>query len=138
VDDFFEYSVMDKGTARLVLDKFIKQRADQLFADRAIELNVTDAARDFIVDAAYDAEMGGRPMNRAVDKYIATDEMTDAILFTDLKEGGAIKVDCVDGALKHDFNASSKKATKQAKAVNDNSNAPAQKPSTGTGPSTQP
>lgn len=132
VDDFFEFNALEKSTVRMVLDKFIKERADQLFADRAIELEISEAARDFIVDQAYDPELGGRPMNRAVDTFIATDEMTDAILFTDLKNGGKIKVDLVDGKLSHAFNASSDKV--KAQASNDNkANASNQPPATGTG-----
>jgi hypothetical protein len=49
--------------------------------------------------------MGGRPMDRAIDKYIATDALIDAILFDGLKNGGTVSIDLEDGKITHKFNA---------------------------------
>lgn len=108
LDGVFSFDHLDKDVARMILDKLIKERTDTLFADRAIELEISEEARAYVADQGYSEELGGRPMNRAIDEYIATDELVDAILFTDLKDGGTVKIDLVDGELKHSFNAHAK------------------------------
>ena len=138
LDDVFAFDHLSESTVRLVLDKLVKKRADQLFAEKAIELEITDAARDFIAAAGYDKELGGRPMDRAIDKYITNEELVDEILFTDLKHGGTVKIDVKDGEITHEFNASSAPDAKKPKTANDNK-AGGQKPSSGNaGPQTNP
>jgi len=136
LDGVFAFDSLSESTVRLVLDKLIKKRTDQLFADKAIELVITDAARDFIAAAGYDKEMGGRPMDRAIDKYIATEELIDEILFTDLKHGGTVTVDVKDGEITHAFNAQARGTTHAASPAH--SNAPSQQKKDGNGPLTQP
>ncbi len=135
LDDVFAFDHLSESTVRMVLDKLIKKRTDQLFADKAIDLVITDAARDLIAAAGYDKEMGGRPMDRAIDKYIATDDLIDEILFTDLKNGGTVKIDVKDGEITHEFNAQARGASQQA--APDNKKAPSQKKD-GNGPIAQP
>jgi ATP-dependent Clp protease ATP-binding subunit ClpA len=105
VDAVFAFDHLEQDVVRLVLDKLIKKRTDHLFAHKAIEIEISELARDFIANAGYDREMGGRPMDRAIDKYIATDSLIDEILFNGLKNGGTVSIDLEDGKITHKFNA---------------------------------
>jgi ATP-dependent Clp protease ATP-binding subunit ClpA len=118
IDAVFPFDHLEQDVVRLVLDKLIKKRTDHLFAHKAIEIEISDLARDFIANAGYDREMGGRPMDRAIDKYIATDALIDAILFDGLKNGGTVSIDLEDGKITHKFNATADSA---AVGSNDNS-----------------
>jgi ATP-dependent Clp protease ATP-binding subunit ClpA len=130
VDAVFAFDHLEQDVVRLVLDKLIKKRTDHLFAHKAIEIEISELARDFIANAGYDREMGGRPMDRAIDKYIATDSLIDEILFNGLKNGGTVSIDLEDGKITHKFNATADNA---AGGSNDN-NATAAKNDVNKGP----
>jgi ATP-dependent Clp protease ATP-binding subunit ClpC len=53
---------------------------------------ITEAAKDFIVDKGWDEQFGARPLKRAIQKYIE-DILAEEIIMTNLKEGDEIKID---------------------------------------------
>jgi ATP-dependent Clp protease ATP-binding subunit ClpC len=60
--------------------------------DLGIEVELTDAAKEFLVEKGYDPQFGARPLRRAIQKYVE-DPMAEAILQNDLQEGAKITVD---------------------------------------------
>ncbi len=60
--------------------------------DLGIEVELTDAAKEFLVEKGYDPQFGARPLRRALQKYIE-DPMAEAILTADLQAGARITVD---------------------------------------------
>jgi ATP-dependent Clp protease ATP-binding subunit ClpA len=73
-----------------VVDKFVMQLEAQL-ADRNITIELTDEARDWLVEHGYDEAMGARPMSRVIHQAIKT-PLADEVLFGRLKNGGAVRV----------------------------------------------
>jgi ATP-dependent Clp protease ATP-binding subunit ClpA len=73
-----------------VVDKFIMQLEAQL-ADRNVTIELTDEARNWLVEHGYDEQMGARPMARVIQQTIKT-PLADEVLFGRLKNGGAVKV----------------------------------------------
>ena len=73
-----------------VVDKFILQLEAQL-ADRNVTIELTDEARDWLVENGYDEAMGARPMARVIQAQIKT-PLADEVLFGRLKNGGAVRV----------------------------------------------
>jgi ATP-dependent Clp protease ATP-binding subunit ClpB len=59
---------------------------------------VTTAAKDFIIDSAYDSVYGARPIKRFIQSHVET-MVAKAILAGSYAEGDTLTVDCRDGAL---------------------------------------
>jgi len=73
-----------------VVDKFIMQLEAQL-ADRNVSIELTDEARNWLVEHGYDEAMGARPMARVIQQHIKT-PLADEVLFGRLKNGGTVRV----------------------------------------------
>jgi ATP-dependent Clp protease ATP-binding subunit ClpA len=73
-----------------VVDKFVLQLEAQL-ADRNVTIELSDEAREWLVENGYDDAMGARPMARLIQSTIKT-PLADEVLFGRLKDGGAVKV----------------------------------------------
>ncbi len=73
-----------------VVDKFIMQLEAQL-ADRNVSIELTDEARNWLVEHGYDESMGARPMARVIQQHIKT-PLADEVLFGRLKNGGTVRV----------------------------------------------
>lgn len=73
-----------------VVDKFIMQLEAQL-ADRNVTIELSDEARNWLVEHGYDETMGARPMSRVIHQHIKT-PLADEVLFGRLKNGGAVRV----------------------------------------------
>jgi ATP-dependent Clp protease ATP-binding subunit ClpA len=73
-----------------VVDKFIMQLDAQL-ADRNVSIELTDEARNWLVDNGYDEQMGARPLGRVIQETIKT-PLADEVLFGRLKNGGTVRV----------------------------------------------
>jgi ATP-dependent Clp protease ATP-binding subunit ClpA len=73
-----------------VVDKFIMQLEAQL-ADRNVTIELTDEARNWLVENGYDEQMGARPMARVIQQTIKT-PLADEVLFGRLKNGGTVRV----------------------------------------------
>lgn len=61
-------------------------------SDRSLSVELTEAARDYIVKNAYDPSYGARPLKRYIQKYVET-LSAKIILAGDIKEGDTIVVD---------------------------------------------
>ena len=55
-------------------------------------LNLSEKAKDFIVDKGYDEKFGARPLKRALQKYIE-DRLAEEIIKSNLQEGDTIQMD---------------------------------------------
>ncbi|WP_020176718.1 ATP-dependent Clp protease ATP-binding subunit ClpA [Methyloferula stellata] len=73
-----------------VVDKFIMQLDAQL-AERNVSIELTDEARNWLIENGYDEHMGARPMARVIQTTIKT-PLADEVLFGRLKNGGNVKV----------------------------------------------
>jgi ATP-dependent Clp protease ATP-binding subunit ClpA len=73
-----------------VVDKFIMQLDAQL-AERNVTIELTDEARNWLVENGYDEQMGARPMARVIQTTIKT-PLADEVLFGRLKNGGTVRV----------------------------------------------
>jgi ATP-dependent Clp protease ATP-binding subunit ClpA len=60
-------------------------------ADRNVTIELTDEARNWLVEHGYDEAMGARPMGRLIQTTIKT-PLADEVLFGRLKDGGAVRV----------------------------------------------
>ena len=55
-------------------------------------LELTQAAKDYIADKGYDVQFGARPLKRAIQKYLE-DSLADVVLGGEVIEGDTILMD---------------------------------------------
>ena len=66
--------------------------------DRRIDLEVTEAAREWLADTGYDPAYGARPLRRLVQKEIG-DRLARALLAGEIRDGQSVTVDRDDDGL---------------------------------------
>ncbi len=98
MDETIQFNYLDKSIILSIVDKFLTKLQAQL-DKRNVEIVVSKAVINWIADNGYDKEMGARPMERFISKKIKK-SLVDKLLFGNLKSGGQIKLDIVNGALK--------------------------------------
>jgi len=59
--------------------------------ERKLVLDVSDEAKEFLIEHGYDNKLGARPLRRAVEKYLE-DNLAEALLSGDLRKNVPIKV----------------------------------------------
>ncbi|MEO0742949.1 MAG: ATP-dependent Clp protease ATP-binding subunit [Bacteroidota bacterium] len=115
IDDVIVFHPLEKSHILEIIEIMQKD----LFArieELGIDIEVTDAAKAFLVEKGYDPQFGARPLRRAIQKYVE-DPMAEAILQNDLAEGAHITVDHKKNAEELNFKAKKakrKKATPKA------------------------
>lgn len=108
LDAIIPFAPLGKDVIRLVVDKFIMQLDAQL-ADRNVEIELSEAAMDWLAERGYDAKYGARPLARVVQEHIKK-PLADEMLFGGLVGGGLVFVDVADDDLTVTVKASPQKA----------------------------
>jgi len=108
LDAIIPFAPLGQGVIRLVVDKFVMQLDAQL-ADRNVEIELTEAALDWLGERGYDEKYGARPLARVVQEHIKK-PLADELLFGGLTGGGLAIVDVVDGKLQVSVKAPPPKA----------------------------
>ena len=90
LDAIISFGHLPKEVVAKVVDKFVLQLEAQL-ADRNVTIELSDEAREWLVEHGYDDAMGARPMARLIQSTIKT-QLADEVLFGRLKDGGAVRV----------------------------------------------
>jgi ATP-dependent Clp protease ATP-binding subunit ClpA len=90
LDAVISFGQLPREVVAKVVDKFVMQLEAQL-ADRNVTIELTDEAREWLVEHGYDETMGARPMARLIQSTIKT-PLADDVLFGRLKGGGAVRV----------------------------------------------
>jgi ATP-dependent Clp protease ATP-binding subunit ClpC len=108
---------MFKSLGRPEIHKIIDLELDHLY-DRIKNLGyfieMSDKAKDFIVDKGYDEKFGARPLKRAIQKYIE-DPLAEQIINTTLLEGDTILLEIEEGKEELTLTVKKPKGTKKSK-----------------------
>src|SRR5262249_37256436 len=67
-------------------------RIRETMADRELQLELTEGAKDLLVEKGWDPAMGARPLRRAIQRYIE-DPLADFVLREQLTPGATVVVD---------------------------------------------
>ena len=73
-------------------------RVQKLLADRKIQLELTEGARNWLARVGYDPVYGARPLKRAVQKHLV-DPLADLLLSGEVPDGSTVRVSDGDGEL---------------------------------------
>ena len=69
IDEIITFNSLDKEALYLILDNIIKDIENRLI-DKQIKINLTNSAKDYIIENSYDEIFGARPLKRYVVKNI--------------------------------------------------------------------
>lgn len=69
IDDIIVFRMLTRDELKKIVDLELKKVMDRL-KDRQIELELSDACKEFLIDKGYDQKFGARPLKRAIEKYI--------------------------------------------------------------------
>ncbi len=94
IDDVVIFDPLDRENIHKIIDielSYLYNRVKGL----GYQMEVTEKAKDFIVDKGWDEQYGARPLKRAIQKYIE-DPLAEEMIKTKLGEGDKILVDYKD------------------------------------------
>ena len=91
IDEIVMFAPLNEQEIREIVRLQITS-VQKMLKENSIELNVTDAAVDFLSKAGYDPEYGARPVKRAIQRYLLND-LSKRILAGEVNSEHPIKVD---------------------------------------------
>jgi ATP-dependent Clp protease ATP-binding subunit ClpB len=97
IDAIVIFHPLTREHLRQIVDIQLR-RLRQLLKEREITLELTDAARDLLIDEGYDPAFGARPLKRVLQRRIQ-DPLALKILEGAVRDGDHVVVDAKDGEL---------------------------------------
>ena len=97
LDEIVFYKPLTRENITAIIDLQIAALNRRL-SDKQISCSLTDSAKTFIIDAAYDPQFGARPLRRYVQHTVET-LIARRILTGDILPGATLRVDVKDGEL---------------------------------------
>ncbi|HKH79485.1 MAG TPA: ATP-dependent Clp protease ATP-binding subunit [Solirubrobacteraceae bacterium] len=91
IDDVIVFHKLQKDEIRQIVELLLL-RIRESMADRELQLELTDPAKDLLVEKGWDPSMGARPLRRAIQRYIE-DPLADFVLREQLTPGATVVID---------------------------------------------
>jgi ATP-dependent Clp protease ATP-binding subunit ClpC len=90
IDDVIVFHKLQKDEIKTIVELLL-QRVRESLAERELQLELTEDAKDLLVEKGWDPSMGARPLRRAIQRYIE-DPLADFVLRAELMPGGTVLV----------------------------------------------
>jgi ATP-dependent Clp protease ATP-binding subunit ClpC len=90
IDDVIVFHKLQKEEIRQIVELLLV-RIRESMAERELQLELTDPAKDLLVEKGWDPAMGARPLRRAIQRYIE-DPLADFVLREQLMPGATVVV----------------------------------------------
>ena len=97
IDEIVVFHVLDKVHLRQIIDIQLEGLARRL-RDQKLEIEVTEAARQMIMDEGYDRAFGARPLKRSIQQLLEN-PLADRLLEGTFGDGDRIRIDANCDAL---------------------------------------
>jgi len=91
IDDVIVFHKLQKEEIKQIVELLLL-RIRESMAERELQLELTEGAKDLLVDKGWDPSMGARPLRRAIQRYIE-DPLADFVLREQLTPGATVVVD---------------------------------------------
>jgi ATP-dependent Clp protease ATP-binding subunit ClpC len=122
IDEVIVFHKLSKVEVKEIIDLMINRVRVQV-AEHELQLELSDEAKDVLVDKGWDPSMGARPLRRAIQRYIE-DPLADEVLRQgEMEPGSTVMVECdpsgdqEDSPLKLSIVAPKKPAKKLSKST---------------------
>jgi len=98
IDEIIIFNSLNKDIVYEILNKIIKDIEERL-SDKKIKIELTNQAKEFIINESYDENYGARPIKRYVSRNIET-LIANNIITENIKYNSTITIDVKDNQLK--------------------------------------
>ncbi len=97
VDDTIMFKPLQKEEIKKIIDIFMRKVIERL-AEKNITLEITDDAKDAIVDIGYDSVYGARPLKRYISNTLET-QIAKRIISGNISDGDSLKIEYENGQI---------------------------------------
>jgi ATP-dependent Clp protease ATP-binding subunit ClpC len=94
IDEVIVFHKLTKPEIMLIVDLMLRRLREQM-GEHEVSIDLTDGAKELLVEKGYDPAMGARPLRRAIQRVIE-DPLADFVLGAELTPGATIVVDRKD------------------------------------------
>src|SRR5215210_7761318 len=91
IDDVLVFHKLQREEIKTIVELLLRRIRESL-AERELQLELTEDAKDLLVEKGWDPAMGARPLRRAIQRYIE-DPLADFVLRSELPSGSTVLVD---------------------------------------------
>jgi ATP-dependent Clp protease ATP-binding subunit ClpC len=91
IDDVIVFHKLAKDEIKEIVELLLA-RIRSSMAERELQLELSEPAKDLLVDKGWDPAMGARPLRRAIQRYIE-DPLADFVLRSQVPSGSTVVVD---------------------------------------------
>ena len=98
IDEVIEFQPLSKEQIAEIVELQLGRLRERL-AERQIELELTDAAKEALAEAGWDPAYGARPLKRAIQRLVEN-PLALRLLEGDFADGDTIRVDAEDGGIR--------------------------------------
>ena len=98
IDEVVEFQPLTRGQIADIVELQLERLRERL-AERRIELELTDAAKEVLAEAGWDPAYGARPLKRAIQRLVEN-PLALRLLEGELADGDTIRVDAEDGEIR--------------------------------------
>jgi ATP-dependent Clp protease ATP-binding subunit ClpC len=91
IDDVIVFHKLAKDEIKEIVELLLR-RIRESMAERELQLELSEEAKDLLVDKGWDPAMGARPLRRAIQRYIE-DPLADFVLRSQVPPGSTVLVE---------------------------------------------
>ena len=95
IDEVIVFHKLQKDEIKEIVELLLR-RIRQSMAERDLSLNLSEEAKDLLVEKGWDPSMGARPLRRAIQRYIE-DPLADEVLRQNMAAGSTVEIDRKEG-----------------------------------------
>jgi ATP-dependent Clp protease ATP-binding subunit ClpC len=97
IDEIIVFRALDRDQL-VQITRLLLGRVERRMGAQDVELEVSDAAVEYLANAGFDPQYGARPLRRAIQRLLE-DELSERLLAGDIEPGQRVQVDVRDGRL---------------------------------------
>jgi len=94
LDDTIVFQALTKQDLQTIVD-FELAKVFKRLIEHGLKLELSEQAKDFLIEKGYNPEFGARPLRRAIEHYIE-DPLSEGVLRGEFKDKNLIKIDVLD------------------------------------------
>ena len=91
IDDVIVFHELTMAEVKQIVELFLRRVRDQL-ESQALDMALTEAAKELIAKKGYDPQLGARPLRRAIQRMLE-DPLSEKVLYKEFPAGATVFVD---------------------------------------------
>ena len=91
IDDVIVFHELNMDEVKQIVDLFLRRVRDQL-ESQALDLALTEDAKELMAQKGYDPQLGARPLRRAIQRMLE-DPLSEKVLYKEFPAGATVLVD---------------------------------------------